>query len=169
MGDSEREPGTEEFEKIRILSPSVEFDLYWESHLRLPIRYDFTHPIEITLGDGPLTSPCYLVHGREHPDIRARYLLVQPDVFADDPRRGRVAIGAPGRSEVSLGREASPALRLGPEVSRDHCIIDALGDDLIVEDYSFNGTRVKLHPDDLDDVPFSWFNRDKGLGHGRKR
>lgn len=169
MSDSERfqDPyqQTEKLECVPLVAPSVEYDLRGEEPLKVPIRPDFRYPIEIRLGNGPITSPCYLVHGAEHPDLHAAYVLVQPDVFRADPRQGRVAI----HDGVRLGRQRSPKLRLGPEVSRDHCSISDLGPDLVISDYSRNGTWVKLHPDDVDDVPFDWFNRDMGLGREGRR
>jgi hypothetical protein len=96
----------------------------------------------------------YLVHGHEHPDLEAKYVVVQPDVFDADPKRGRVPIGGRHPNAVSLGRAESPELWLGPEVSRDHCSIDASGDSLVIDDYSTNGTRVKLHPKDVQHLEF---------------
>jgi hypothetical protein len=104
------------------------------------------------------------VQGSECPQLRADYILVQPDVLAKDPRRGWVPIGSPApenRGEgwagdlVYIGRQDTPQLRLGPDVSRRHAYISAgFNDcgsylDLTMDEIESHYARVRIHPDDI--------------------
>jgi len=54
---------------------------------------------------------------------------------------------------LRIGRDASPQFELGPDVSRQHCLItvERLREDglLEIETYGRNGVRVLVHPDDM--------------------
>lgn len=113
------------------------------------IRPDFVGPIEIRVGQPPDTSPCYLVHGSECPQLNADYILVQPDVLAVDSRRGWVPFGGIHCFAAYLGRTDSPELKLGADVSREHCDLGINRGVLTIGDSSRNGTWVIARPDDL--------------------
>ncbi len=124
----------------------------------VPLRRDFKHPVEIRLGRDERTSACYLVKGDRCPQLGAELIVVQPAVVHQDPTRGWAGIGGRFEDTVDLGREVSPQLRLGPDVSREHCFID-MGHELInIGNLGRNGTRVVVAPDDLG-LDIGLFNR----------
>lgn len=136
----------------------------WEAGDFLDIKPDFRHPVELQFGHTPETSPCLLVRGSECPQLRADYILFQPDVVARDPRKGWVPIGGlhARRSPVEermdtiyIGRQKTPQLRLGPDVSRSHAEISLK----LKPTHSYlqlhacenfdRYVHVSMHPDDL--------------------
>jgi hypothetical protein len=140
---------TSEFEEVEAVEPSVEYNLKFDEPLKLCVKGNFRERLECRLGSGPDTSLCHIVHGDQHPDLQAKYVVLQPDVFASDPARGRVPVGGEYPDRVNLGRLESPELRLGQEVSCDHCSIEVAAGLLMIDDYSIIGTRVKLSPGDF--------------------
>jgi hypothetical protein len=129
-------PDTIEFDAVEVNSDQRRIDLEltlkggtWEAGDFLDIQPDFRHPVEFRFGRTSETSPCLLAHGSECPQLRADYILFQPDVVAQDPRKGWLPIGGihtrwPPAEEridvVHIGRLETPQLRLGPDVSRSH-------------------------------------------------
>lgn len=137
-------------------------------HEEVDFNPDFRHPIAIDFGRTSETSRCFLVHGRECPQLNADYILIQPDVIAKDPRRGWVPIGGQhvlrpeeqAREAVYVGREETPQLRLGPDVSRSHCEIESCrkpgGESLTLTTHSRDEgsyARIIAHPDDIEELP----------------
>lgn len=135
----------------------------WETGDFLDIKPDFQHPVELRFGRTAETSPCLLVRGSECPQLRADYILFQPDVVATDPRKGWIPIGGihsrrypveERMDDISIGRQATPQLRLGPDVSRWHAEISLklkpTHSCLQLHAYSNDDryARVSMHPDD---------------------
>lgn len=151
----------------------VEFELMLGSmqdgeYVEVCIDRDFQHPIEIDFGRTPETSTCFLVQGRECPQLKADYILIQPDVIAKDPRKGWVPIGGmharrpkeEALETVYIGRDETPQLRLGPDVSRTHASVDFRrkpGIELLTlcADSHKKGfyARVVAHPEDIEKLP----------------
>lgn len=83
-------------------------------------------PVEIRLGQTTESSPLFLEQAGRHthkdlcdaagvdPDFAL--VVIQPDVMAEDPRRGWAVI--PSGGKVLIGRAATPQFRLGNDVSR---------------------------------------------------
>lgn len=116
----------------------------------VPIEPDFRHPVELRLGDPTTAHRCVLVHGREWPQLGADYIVLQPEVVSKDPSRGWLPVGGLFPKTVVLGREASPAMEFGADVSREHCSIWAdRGVRIEIGDDSHNGTAIRMHPDDV--------------------
>lgn len=157
-GKPKREPGsdTQEFEAVRLregVDARTEFELV--GNYRLFVAPDFQHPIELRLGRDEQTPTCYLIPkpwNRKY----GEFVIVQPDVFRADRRRGWVEFGGSHESLAVLGRLVSPQFELGPDVSRRHCLVavgtspvDGNSDVLEIESYGRNGLRVSVHPDDI--------------------
>jgi hypothetical protein len=149
----ERYGDTQEFEALRSPEGVVErkeFELF--GHQRLPIRIDFTEPIELRLGRDEQTPACYLIRNLSHLS-HDTFAIIQPETVRRYPGRGWAT---PRFSLIKLGREASPQFELGPDVSRMHCLVapyDAregeVAEALEIESYGRNGLRILVHPDDL--------------------
>jgi hypothetical protein len=103
-----------------------------------------TDHLVLKLGRGDDSSPCLLLPGREMPELGATYVVLQPDVYHDDPTRGWVGVGGNFRDTVELGRASSQQLRLGSDVSRGHCTVTVTQLGVRVQDHSLNGTQVLL-------------------------
>jgi hypothetical protein len=172
VDESTDEAATVEFEAIEADPDSerIEFELMLapdkgEGPVSVEIKPDFKHRIELRFGRTSETSPCLLVPGSECPQLGAEYVLIQPDVIAKDPRKGWVPLGGihavtPTALDTAyVGREESPQLRLGPDVSRHHAEV-AFGPNpynmLEVRTFQDEGphyVRVSVHPDDLVELP----------------
>lgn len=152
----EHHSDTQELQVVRPLEEGVhertEFELV--GNHRLPIKVDFQHSIELRLGRGEQTPPCYLIRYPSHLEHEATFAVVQPDIVRRSPGRGWGTVGGRrGDNLLRLGRTVSPQFEFGPDVSRHHCLvtteraeIDGL---LEIETYGRNGVRVLMHPDDL--------------------
>lgn len=125
----------------------VEYELIGRQGL--PVRLDFKHPVELKLGRDSQTSSCFLIDASVCPQLRAEYIIAQPDVVRRDPARGWIPIGGYYEKIVDLGREASPQLRLGPDVSREHCYVSISRTLIDISTYGRNGTRILMWPSDL--------------------
>lgn len=166
MSDKYREQGTIEFEAISEHERAAgrrtyELTTSDEDVPSLVIRADFVGVVELRLGRTSDTSPCYLVRGEVCPQLAADYIVVQPDVMRQDPTKGWVPIGDTYPGDVCLGRRLTPQLRLGPDVSRDHCYIgwsrtmastSKVPWLMITDGSGRNGTRVTADEADV----FSW-------------
>jgi hypothetical protein len=106
-------------------------------------------PVTLLLGRQPETPPCLLLPGDCCPPLGASYVLMQPEVIRQDIRRGWLPLGGRHAKAVELGRETSPGLNLGPDVSREHCRLAVNALELAIEDYSANGTIIVARDDDL--------------------
>lgn len=147
---------TEDFAAVRPpeeLRERKEFELI--GHYRLTVREDFRRPIELRLGRDERSPICYLV-----PYTRWSFAVIQPETHQADASRG-LATTEGHSAYIALGREASPELALGPDVSRRHCLVaehdsDEHGRTLEIENYGRNGTRILVDPRDvlIDPVPF---------------
>jgi hypothetical protein len=156
-GKPQREPSsdTQEFEAIgraERVDARTEFEMV--GNHRLFVAPDFKHPIELRLGRDEETPACYLIPKLWNRERGAEYVIVQPDVFRADRRRGWVQFGS--GSMAKLGRLVSPQFELGPDVSRRHCLlavgtspVDGNSDVLEIESYGRNGLRLSVHPDDI--------------------
>jgi hypothetical protein len=156
-GKPQREPGsdTQEFETIRRaerVDARTEFELV--GNYRLLVTPDFKHPIELRLGRDEQTPACYLIKKPWNRERSDEYVILQPDAFRADRRRGWVELDS--RRMAKLGRLVSPQFELGPDVSRRHCLlavgtspVDGNSDVLEIESYGQNGLRVSVHPDDI--------------------
>jgi hypothetical protein len=150
----ERCGATQEFEAIHPPENVVErkeFDLV--GHQRVPVRIDFSEPIELRLGRDAGTPSCYLIRRPSRLDRNGVFAVVQQKLFTENPGRGWVE---PNLVDVlKLGREASPGFELGPDVSRMHCLIaktvqrEGFDEALEIENYGRNGLRVRVYPEDL--------------------
>jgi hypothetical protein len=159
-GQPRREPDsgdTQEFEAIKLaegVDARTEFEMV--GNYRLLVTPDFRHPIELKLGRDEQTPACYLIKKPWNRKFSNEYIIVQPEVFRADSRRGWVELGdAAMTNHVGLGRLVSPQFELGPDVSRRHCmvaigtsLVDGNSDVLEIESYGRNGLRVSVHPDD---------------------
>lgn len=118
---------------------------------QIEIRPDFEHPIEVLLGTEPTERRrLFLVHGRECPQRGADYILMQPEVVAEDPRRGWLPLGGVHRFSRGLGTEDTPELELGSDVDPDHAFIGAGEEGIAISDGSDRGaTLIWAHPDDV--------------------
>jgi hypothetical protein len=168
VGDHADEAETIEFDAIEGEPDSerIEFELMLtptdEGGASVEIKPDFKHPIELRFGRTAETSPCFLVHGSECPQLGAEYVLIQPDVIAKDPRKGWEPIGGTpvdrfGTAYIGRGEE-TPQLRLGPDVSRHHAQIEHVPHRNVIEVGTFQDedrryVRVIAHPDDLIELP----------------
>jgi hypothetical protein len=151
---SERLGDTQEFEAIPSPEDVVErreFDLI--GHQRVPVRIDFSEPIELHLGRDAGTPSCYLIRRPSRLDRNGVFAVVQQKLFAENPGRGWVE---PNLVDlIKLGREASPEFEFGPDVSRMHCLIaktvqrEGFEEALEIENYGRHGLRVLVHPEDL--------------------
>jgi hypothetical protein len=151
---SERHGDTQEFEPIRPPEDVVErkeFDL--PGHQRVPVRVDFSEPIELRLGRDEGTPTCYLIRRASHLDRKGTFAIVQPDTVRRYPGRGWVE---PNLVDlIKLGREASPQFEFGPDVSRMHCLVaktiarEGIEEAIEIENYGRNSLRVLVHPCDL--------------------
>ena len=87
-------------------------------------------PVEIRLGQTTDSSPLFLDQGRAYEEVceaagvdpNFALVVVQPDVMAEDPRRGWAII--PQGEKVRIGRAVTPQFRLGNDVSRNHLEIE---------------------------------------------
>jgi hypothetical protein len=158
MSEGQPSSNTQEFEAIRLeegVDARTEFEM--GGNYRLLITPDFRHPIELKLGRDEQTPSCFLIPKPWNRKFSDEYVIVQPEVFRADRRRGWVELGdAVMTSHVGLGRLVSPQFELGPEVSRRHCMVaigaspvDGRSHVLEIESYGQNGLRVSVHPDDL--------------------
>lgn len=123
-----------------------------EGSKQIEIRPDFKYPIEIQLGtDSSERRRLFLIHGRECPQLGADYILLQPEVVAEDPRRGWLPVGGVHDGSRGLGGEDTPELELGADVDPDHAHIGVDPDEAIgISDGSDRrGTFVWAHPDDV--------------------
>ena|SRR4249920_3212122 len=158
-GQPPREPGsdTQEFKAVKLVEgvdARTEFELV--GNYRLLVKPDFQHPVELRLGRDEQTPTCYLIPKPWNRKYGDQYVIVQPDVFRADRRRGWVEFGTGSTNHVGLGRLVTPQLDLGPDVSRRHCLVaigtspvDGNSDVLEIESYGRNGLRVSVHPDDI--------------------
>jgi hypothetical protein len=161
------EPETVEIEALEA-DPErerIEFELMLtpdrEGGATVRIKPDFKHPVELRFGRTPETSPCFLVHGSECPQLGAEFILVQPDVIAKDPRKGWEPIGGLRVDRIAyIGRgEESPQLRLGPDVSRLHAEVEYRREPynyIEVATHQNQGrryVRISAHPEDLAELP----------------
>jgi hypothetical protein len=158
-GKPQREPSsdTQEFEAIRRaerVDARTEFEMV--GNHRLFVKPDFQHPVELRLGRDEQTPTCYLIPKPWNRKYDEQYVILQPDVFRADRRRGWVEVGTGSTNHVGLGRLVSPQFDLGPDVSRRHCLVavgtspvDGNSDVLEIESYGQNGLRVSVHPDDI--------------------
>jgi hypothetical protein len=113
---------TIEFAAIELEQP--ERDCYEISNgTAVRVSPHFDGPIEIRVGQTTETSPLFLHHGYEFPDLLSEaeaapgvysYVLMQPDVMAEDPERGWLVI----TDWRGIGRSETPQFRLGPDISR---------------------------------------------------
>lgn len=156
MSEGQPSSDTQEFEvvkRVEGVGTRTEFELI--GNYRLPIKADFQHPVELRLGRGARTPACYLIRNPSPFEDEGPFAVVQPDVVRRSPGRGWATVG--GRFGVEtllrIGRDASPQFELGPDVSRQHCLItvERLREDslLEIETYGRNGVRVLVHPDDM--------------------
>lgn len=130
----------------------------YELHSRLGVRVSQTlkSPIEIRVGQTTESSPLFLHNGQDFPELCAAdgadpfhaWVLVQPDVMDEDPKRGWLVI----TEWTGIGRSETPQFRLGRDVSRKYHIM--LGPEEI-ESCSFeilgsskNPTRVLIGGDE---------------------
>lgn len=124
--------------------------------LRLPdendleLRLDFEGVVRIDLGRTAESSPVYLVHGAVCPQLGAEFIVVQPDVVREDPAKGWDRLPNWAGIDLSLGRDSTPWLRLGPDVTREgHLYIYMRDAGLDLVDESKNGTRVTVDVADV--------------------
>lgn len=93
-----------------------------ESEVVLEGIHEF--PVEIRAGQTTETSPLLLDWGGKYRELceaqgieaTGAYVLLQPDVMAEDPQRGWLIV--PRGGTVSIGRAETPQFRLGNEVAR---------------------------------------------------
>lgn len=122
------------------------------AHDSVLVRPDFVGSVEIQLSDSEESPTVHLVHGRVAPQLRAEYILIQPDVIEKDPRRGWLPLGGVHYREVDVGRESSPQFDFDDDVAGAHCTIKGLGSNrLSIDDISADGRgiTVKARSDDL--------------------
>jgi hypothetical protein len=89
------------------------------------LNYHLESPVEIRVGQTAESSPLFVHPGTDFPELcetegqepELSFVLLQPDVFADDPKRGWIVVS----DWTAVGRKATPQFRLGRDVSRkDH-------------------------------------------------
>jgi hypothetical protein len=112
---------TTEFDAVEVETPErVSYELRSGTGVR--ISRDFSSPIEIRVGQTAESSPLFVHQGTDFPDLCAAegqephgaHVLIQPDVFENDPERGWMVI-----SEWSdVGRQDTPQFKLGRDISR---------------------------------------------------
>lgn len=109
--------------------------------------YHDPEPIELRLGREPETPTCLIVSASQVPQLGAEFVIVQPEVVSEDLTRGWIPLGGRHGQELRLGRQDSPALRLGPDVSRNHCMVTVVELGIEIADDSGNGTVVIARPE----------------------
>lgn len=95
--------------------------------LRDGLGVQFTHgildsPVEIRVGQTAESSPLFVHTGDDFPELCEREgqepyrscVLMQPDVFAEDPKLGWMVIA----KWTAVGRSDTPQFRLGRDISR---------------------------------------------------
>ncbi len=123
-----------------------------EGPKQIEIRPDFKYPVEVQLGtDFSERCRLFLIHGHECPQLGADYILLQPEVVAEDPRRGWLPLGGVHGGSRGLGTEDTPELELDSNVDPDHAHIGLMLDEgVAISDGSDRGeTLVWAHPDDV--------------------
>lgn len=88
-------------ERLDDAGPLAEVEL---SSGRPPVFVDhsFAH-LEIRLGDNSTEKRLEVVSGLEWPQVQARFIVVQPEVLAEDPRHGWVPVGGIYPDSVLIG------------------------------------------------------------------
>lgn len=125
------------------------------------------YPVEVRIGQTTETSSLFIERGREYAalceaegiDPSTAYVLVQPDVMAENPRAGWLVISP--NKEVNIGRAETPQFRLGGDIARkQHMTIKNKGgsqEELSITAYSLNPTKVRVRSDfAFSDRKFVW-------------
>lgn len=117
------------------------------------------YPVEIRAGQTTETSPLFLDWGGKYRELceaqgveaAGTYVLVQPDVMAEDPQRGWLIV--PPGEKVSIGRAETPQFRLGNEVARaGHMEIESKrvprgNSQVRIAGLASNPIKVRVHTD----------------------
>jgi hypothetical protein len=126
--ETEPHPDTDQAGETIEFEPVPPPDYVWveashESEIVLAGLHEF--PVEIRVGQTAETSPLFLYDGWNYRELckaqgidsEGAYVLVQPDVMADNPQRGWIVI--PYGEKVTIGRAKTPQFRLGNDVARE--------------------------------------------------
>jgi hypothetical protein len=106
------------------------------AHVRVPFD---TLPAEIRLTNDPEEQRLFLISAGCVDELGATFVLIQPEVFARDPRRGWVPIGGHYGSVVFVGREESYALDYVAGMDESHCLVAVRDDAIEVTNWSDSG------------------------------
>lgn len=113
---------------------------------------NFNSPIEIRVGQTTESSPLFLRHAQDFPDLYEStgedlgkaWVLVQPDVYKKNPKLGWMVVTE--RTDSEIGRATHPQFRLGRDVSREgHVALyppSEYHDDFLIVGCSSNPTKV---------------------------
>ena len=83
---------------------------------------NFNSPIEIRVGQTTESSPLFLHHAQDFPqlyestgeDLGEAFVLIQPDVYEKNPKLGWMVV----TKYTEIGRATSPQFRFGRDISR---------------------------------------------------
>lgn len=124
----------------------VEHRIAWEGvpeEVRLPS--DFDGVVELRFSGEP-HPPCFLMRADCCPQLRAAYVVIQPDVVREDPTRGWVPLGGSHEHTEEFGG-ISPYhwLRFDPESAQ--CAIDIYEDRVDIVAISHEEVMVRVPKD----------------------
>jgi hypothetical protein len=119
--DTDTRGDTIEFAAVELEQPErVCYEL--RSGAGVHFNYGVESPVEIRIGQTTESSPLFVHPGTDFPELcemegrepELAYVLMQPDVFAEDPKLGRMVL----HEWTAIGRSRTPQFRFGPDISR---------------------------------------------------
>lgn len=109
---------------------------------------DLRSGVELSFGQPPETPPCYLLNADHCPQLRAPYVLLQPEVLVRDPTIGWAPIGGVYDRHFLFCRQDTIGLQLGSDVDAcEHASITVLEDRILINGLGPRETIVRVPRD----------------------